>query len=241
MLKMLKRIAAGLLAAMLVVGILYHPAEVDAATKKLKTPGNCHFVKWNNKSFTSCRIAWNKVSGANIYGVSVTWTDGSHEIYTETSKTYCDIKGLKNNHVYQAKVIAGYYNSKVGRITRISGWSNIAFITPSPTSCSVSIADQKNNFIKFKWNAIYGSDGYNIFLTTNPTGTWVWNQSTATKATANTAVIKKYRGSKLKKYQNYYYRIVTRRKRNGVFCTVPMPSSSYYLNAFYIYTTYYKK
>ena len=31
----------------------------------------------------------------------------------------------------------------------------------------------------------------------------------------------------LKKFTNYYVRIVTRRKRNGVFCTVPVPDGYY--------------
>lgn len=225
--RLLKRIAAGLLAVMFAAGILWCPANVDAATKKLKTPGNMHFVRWNNTSFTSCRLAWNRVSGANVYGISVTWTDGSHEIVDVTDKTYYDIKGLKNNHVYQAKVIAGYYNSKVDDFTRKSGWSNVAFITPSPTNCSGWVPNGKKPEFKLKWNTVYGSNGYNVFLTTNPSGTWVWNQSTSAKATANTALVKKYRGSKLKLYQNYYVRIVTRRKRNGVFCTVPVPGKTY--------------
>ena len=48
------------------------------------------------------------------------------------------------------------------------------------------------------------------------------------------AAITKYRGSKLKKNTRYYVRIVTRRKRNGVFCTVPMPASNTYIGSFII-------
>ena len=44
-----------------------------------------------------------------------------------------------------------------------------------------------------------------------------------------------YKGGKLKTYTNYYFRLVTRRKRNGVFCTVPMPSSTYYSGYFWFY------
>ena len=39
-------------------------------------------------------------------------------------------------------------------------------------------------------------------------------------------------GSKLKKGKTYYVRIVTRRKRNGVFCTVPMPAANTYIGTF---------
>jgi hypothetical protein len=95
-----------------------------------------------------------------------------------------------------------------------------------------------SNNVKFKWNIIYGSNGYNIFMTTNPSGKWYWNLSTNTLATATSGIVKKYRGSSLKKYQNYYVRVITRRKRFGVFCTVPEPYKSYYQYKFYIYTTY---
>ena len=116
-------------------------------------------------------------------------------------------------------------------------WSNIAFITPSPSSISGSLVSSTASSPKerLRWNVIYGSDGYNVFLTTNPRSSWRWNQSTAAKATANTAVISKYAGGKLKTYTNYYFRLVTRRKRNGVFCTVPMPSSTYYSGYFWFY------
>jgi hypothetical protein len=84
------------------------------------------------------------------------------------------------------------------------------------------------------WNIIYGCNGYNVFITTNPNGKWYWNQSTSEKATATSAVIDKCGGAKLKKNTRYYVRIVTRRKRNGVFCTVPMPANNTYVGSFII-------
>ena len=84
------------------------------------------------------------------------------------------------------------------------------------------------------WNIIYGCNGYNVFITTNPNGKWYWNQSTSEKATATSASIDKCGGAKLKKNTRYYVRIVTRRKRNGVFCTVPMPANNTYVGSFII-------
>ena len=54
------------------------------------------------------------------------------------------------------------------------------------------------------------------------------------KATATSASIVKCGGAKLKKNTRYYVRIVTRRKRNGVFCTVPMPANNTYIDSFII-------
>ena len=55
---------------------------------------------------------------------------------------------------------------------------------------------------------------------------------TVTEDRSTSATITKYRGSKLKKGKTYYVRIVTRRKRNGVFCTVPMPAANTYIGTF---------
>lgn len=243
MLKSLKRIASGLLVAAMLAGVLLaaRPAATQAAIYYGPKPGNCRFDRWNSSNFKSCRVRWNRLSDADGYEVLVTWTDGSSDrrYYTVTSgsKTYLDISGLNNAHVYQAKV-RGLW--QVGsEWYYYTPWSNLTYITPSPSSSSGSLVSSSSMNVKLKWNTIYGCNGYNLFLTTNPSGKWYWNQSTAVKASATSATIKKFRGSKLKYYTNYYYRIVTRRKRNGVFCTVPMPSSSYYTNGFYLYKRYY--
>lgn len=229
----LKRLGALVLAAILIAGML--PAmQTRAASPALAKPGNCRFVRWREKDdFDDCYIAWNKVAGASGYQTFHSWTDGSHGRWkTWNNKTTTALfKDVEDEHVTQVKVRAFRTTSK-GR--QYGPWSNIAFITPSPedyTKKNVS-SGSKNLQEKITWEIIYGSSGYNVFLTTNPKGKWYWNQSTPTKATAHSAVIKTYRGSGLKKYTNYYFRIVTRRKRNGVFCTVPMPAADYYTGSF---------
>lgn len=231
---LLTRLAAAALAAILVAGTF----SVTSAEAALKAPGNCRFVQWVGTNFTSCDIYWNQVSGAKGYQVMWGWTDLSHAAFSNYGAgTYgVRLSNLPVNHVSLVKVRAFTYNSKGARV--YGPWSNYEYITPSPISVSGSIVSSKavkNPQERLKWNIVYGSDGYNLFLTTNPYGTWVWNQSTAAKATATTAVVKKYRGANLKTYTNYYFRLVTRRRRNGVFCTVPMPSSSYSTGRFYFY------
>jgi len=204
---------------------------VQAALKK---PGNCHFVKWNNKKYTSCQIAWKKVAGADGYQTLLSWTDGSHAsskiLKANVLSQNCAVAA---NHVSQLKVRA-FVNTAGGRV--YGPWSNVEYITPSPAATfrfkNVSTASQLK--AKISWNIIYGCNGYNVFVTTNPNGTWYWNQSTSVKANATSATITKYRGSKLKKNTTYYVRIVTRRKRNGVFCTVPMPAKNTYIGSFTI-------
>ena len=233
MLKSLKRLAATLLIAVFIVGSL----SLTSAEAAMRKPGNARFVKWNDTAFSSCEIHWNTVSGANAYQIRCTWTDGSHNIGTTLYGSYygATVYGLNYKHVYQFQVRALKVNSS-HRVLQVSPWSNIVFITPWPKNVSARLSGSNN--VKFNWNIIYGSNGYNIFMTTNPSGKWYWNLSTSMNATATSATVKKYRGNKLKKYQNYYARIITRRKRNGVFCTVPEPSKSYWQYRFYIYTKY---
>lgn len=129
--------------------------------------------------------------------------------------------------------VRAFANLSTGKA--FSQWSNIAFITPSPTTLKYkNNGTGSNPKLNISWDIIYGCDGYNVFLTTNPNGTWVWNQSTAANATATSAVVTKYRGQKLKKGTRYYVRIVTRRKRNGVFCTVPLPANNTNIGSFVV-------
>ena len=214
MLKSIKRLACALLIAVFIVGSV----SATSAEAALSRPGSLRFVQWNNTAFSSATIAWKSVPGAAAYQVRCVWTDGSHNV------------GGYNVRAVQA-------NSR-GQITGYSPWSNTVIITPWPKNVSAKLTSSKGTNVKFNWNIIYGSSGYNIFMTTNPYGKWYWNLSTATKATATSGTVKSFRGSKLKKYQNYYVRVITRRKRFGVFCTVPEPYKSYYQYKFYIYTTY---
>ncbi|MBE5998490.1 MAG: hypothetical protein E7237_02550, partial [Sarcina sp.] len=199
----------------------------------LKKPGNCHFVKWNNEKYNSCRIAWNKVDGATGYQSILSWTDGSHaSTKILKSNVLSQDCSVTVNHVSQFKVRA-FADTAAGRV--YSPWSNLEYITPSPTKLTCKNASTASELKeKISWNIIYGCNGYNVFLTTNPNGTWYWNQSTSVLATSLDATITKYRGSKLKKNTRYYVRIVTRRKRNGVFCTVPMPRNNTNIGSFII-------
>lgn len=202
-------------------------------TVLLPKPGNCRFVKWNNSKYSSCNIAWNKVNGAKGYQTLLSWTNGSHAttriVGPNVLNQNCTVAV---NHVSQFKVRA-YYDTKTGR--KYGAWSNVSYITPSPTKLQKDIWEYVNPpQVEISWNIIYGCNGYNVFLTTNPNGTWYWNQSTYQAADETNAYITQYRGAKLKKHTRYYVRIVTRRKRNGVFCTVPMPTKSTNIGSFVI-------
>lgn len=177
-------------------------------------------------------MASSGAAGATGYQTLLTWTDGSHAVTKnlrpDVLQQSCDVAV---NHVSQFKVRA-FTDTAVGR--KYSAWSNLEYITPSPSKLTVKKETSSSGTRKAKisWNIIYGCNGCNVFVTTNPNGTWYWNQSTDISAKSTGAVISSYRGSKLKKGTTYYVRIVTRRKRNGVFCTAPMPAQNTYVGTF---------
>ena len=64
MFKTLKRLASALLIATLISAAVFAtPAEAAG----LATPRNCHFIRWLDHGFTSFRVGWNLVKGANKY------------------------------------------------------------------------------------------------------------------------------------------------------------------------------
>ena len=228
-----KRLAAAFLVAVLTLA----PITITPAEAALAAPRNCRFVRWTDTSFTKCLIMWDKVSGADGYQTLWCWTNGSHAVYENhgPSVTGEQAYNMPKNHVSQMRVRAFKRTSSGKR--QFSPWSNIAFITPSPTSFSGKLVSANASNLKYglKWNMIYGSSGYNLFLSTNPYGTWYWNQSTNRKAESTSVTVKIFKRKPLKLYTYYYFRVVTRRTLNGVFCTVPMPSSSFYNGYFRFY------
>lgn len=236
--KAISRFLAALLLSVTILTV-FAPSRAEAAVGK---PVNLKFYQWANTQYTRCSFTFQEWYYVDGYQTRLTWTDGSHAQYLSwdvynNSNLYNEVYlggtiNVTYNHVQVLHIRAYNYDSNGRKV--YSAWSNATFITPWPrgTTMSSSVPNKKKPEIRLKWKPVYGSNGYNVFLTTNPYGTWTWNQSTAVRATATSALIKSYRGSKLKTNQNYYVRVITRRKYNGVFCTVPAPSSSYFAYRF---------
>ncbi len=232
----LKRITAVLVLAALLITCL-PPVPTEAA---VAAPQNARFLKWDKNDFTAFSIKFTIPQAIDGAQLRVTLTNGHVELLSRNFDEYC-VRGetwkhsfwnFANNHIYVVHARVYRYNSYGNAV--YSAWSNPVFITPWPIKVGSSTPNKKQPYVKLKWNTIYGSSGYNVFVTTNPYGKWYWNQSTATKATATTATIKRFRGKKLKKGQKYYIKIITRRRYKGVFCTVPAPYSSYNNYRFYL-------
>ena len=223
MLKSLKRLASALLIAVLISTTAFvMPAEAAG----LAAPRNFHFIRWMNSEFTSCRVGWSLVQGANLYEVEIAFQNGSNKRYLQSSKSYMTITGMNSSQVYRARVYALKVSSS-GSVLRYGNFSNTAYIVPSPHSFSMYMPDRTKAKEKISWNRINGSNGYNVFMTLNIRGKWYIHKQTST-ATATSVLLDKYRGSKLKKYVNYYVRVVSRSRQGGRYATVPLPTNFYY-------------
>ena len=228
--KRIQQFAASLLIVLLIVGA-FAVTDAEAALKK---PGNCRFTRWNNKNYTACRISWDKVSGADYYEIGWSRMDGSHyrHRYQYGKYNVLDMTGLPNDRIIKVQVRAIDTNSK-GKIKAYGAWSNTAYITPLPRKLTISL--KSSGKVKLKWTQIHSARGYQVYMTTKPTGKWYLVKTTAKKSSANSVTISKYRGSKLKKNTSYYVRIVPRLKSGGKYQNIYVPKG-YYQGGFHMKT-----
>lgn len=243
MLKSLKRLAAAFLIAVFIIGSL-SVTNAEAAT--LKAPKNFRFSSWGIQyvkeggkrvkacAFDEFKLKWDKVSGANAYEVKCTWTDGSHKIggILYGKHKGANISGINPTHVYKCQVRALKVSSSK-KVKSYGKWSSPIFVSPWPRTVKGSLSGGKN--VKLNWNTIYGCNGYTVYLSTNPSKKWYQNLVTAHKCSATTAKIKKFRGSSLEKYQNYYVRVISTRKYDGKYRTAPAPFNGYWSYRFYLF------
>ena len=223
MLKALKRLASALLiAALISTSAFVMPTEAAG----LAAPRNFRFIRWMNSEFTSCRIGWDLVQGANLYEVEIAFQNGSNKRYLQSTKSYMTITGLNSSQVYRARVYALKMSSS-GSLLKYGNFSNTAYICPSPHSFSMYMPDRTKLRARINWNRITGTNGYNVFMTLNTSGKWYIHKQTST-ASANSVLLDKYRGAKLKKYVNYYVKVVSRSLQGGRYATVPLPTKYYY-------------
>lgn len=223
MLKTLKRLASAfLIAALISTTAFVTPTEAAG----LAAPKNFRFIRWMNSEFTSCRIGWNLVQGANLYEVEIAFQNGSNKRYLQSDRSYMTITGMNHSQVYRARVYALKMSSS-GSVLRYSNFSNTAYLCPSPHSFSMTMPDRTKLKARIKWNRINGTNGYNVYMTLNTSGKWYIHKQTST-ASATSVLLDKYRGAKLKKYVNYYVKVVSRSIQGGRYASVPLPTHFYY-------------
>ena len=221
--KTIRRLAACFLIAVLLAGTF----TVTSAQAALKKPANCRFTRWNNNSYTACRISWDKVSGADYYEIGWSYLDGNkyQHRYQYGRYNVLDMKGLSNTHIYKVQVRAIDTDGK-GNVKAYGSWSNTAYITPLPRSIKSTLKSSGSK-VKISWSKIHSAHGYEVYMTTKPTGKWYKVKTSGSKSGSTSVKISKFRGSKLKKNTRYYVRIVPRVKVSKKYQTVYVKSGFY--------------
>ena len=201
--KIVKRILAAMLAAVIVSG-MFAPLATEAATQKIT--GGLHFYQWT--STTSCDLY---VKAQNItafeyrvYHNSLKFkSEGTSLVYTDgSSKQICSISGL----TYRACNFVSIRAKKNGVWT---AWSPKYPIVPRIDSVSGSITKQPNT-ITLTWKKITGVNYYEVYISTTGTGNWVkLGSPKGTRITFNKA------GGRSLKYNKYYYVKIVACKKFG--------------------------
>jgi len=225
--KIVKRILAAMLAAVIVSG-MFAPIATEAATQKIA--GGLHFLQWT--SSTSCELY---VRGQNVssfeyrvYHNSLKLkTSGTSKAYGNTYMNVCKINGL----TYRACNFVSVRAKKNGSWT---AWSPKYPIVPYIDSFYHTVSKQPNT-MTLSWKKITGVNYYEVYLSTTGTGNWV--KIGTPKGTSIT--FNKAGGRSLKLYKNYYVKIVACKKYGkNQMQRSSGNSTKNYNGGFYIYKIY---
>lgn len=231
--KLRRLTAAFLIAASLVLCMSYTSAEAAPAK-----PKNVLFKQWDSSDFTAFTIHFKAQQWFDGAQFKLTETNGrvqylsSHfdEYFTKGMLWTHHFWGFSGNRIYFVYARVYRYNSKGKRV--YSAWSRPVITMPSPpkNSVKVSVPDRRKPYIKLNWSKIYGAQGYDVYMTTKPSGKWYY-----CKSSSSTSIkIKKFRGKNLQTKKTYYVRVVPRRKRGGKNVHVTPLSSSFWNCRFYL-------
>lgn len=220
--KIMKRVLATLLAAIIVAGV-FAPAATEAATKPTVS-----FYGWAKEDQTSCYLKV-KNGGSDGYYYRI-YVNG--KLYKSNGKSVladrsiCRVYGIPKKTIVTISV----------RGVKQSTWSSRIVVAPvmmENTHFKISFPANSKK-VKFSWSKITGATDYAIYMSTSPSKGWTKVGST----TGTSMTISKFNGKAFTNYTNYYYKIVCRKKVGGKYYGSKVPSASWYAGYFYFRVIY---
>ncbi|MCI8327583.1 MAG: hypothetical protein HFI37_07385 [Lachnospiraceae bacterium] len=208
----------------------------DTAEKSIKTKLAITTLKAASSNYTSIKLTWKKVAGANNY-----------ELYRSTSKggkysklavisdgstvKYTDSK-LKTGQTYYYKLRACYIS---GKQKTYSVYSNIDSAKVVPAAPKISAVSSSNyHTLKIKWSKVSGANGYVVYRSTSEKGTYKKIATIKNAKTLNDTDTKLDTGKKYY-YKIRAYRIVGKNKVYGLYSEIkagkPVPAKAKGLKA----------
>lgn len=199
-------------------GIIYGAfSQPEVQKSMLNSPKN---VKIQNNSYSSLKITWNKVKGAQGYSLYRS-TDGG-ETYARLDTVGSDRNSYINIGLETGKKY--YY-----RIAAVSGSEK----EPGLMSQSVGAAPELGratfnvgkitryfNSIDLRWNSVKGATGYEILRSTSYNGTYTVRKTITSGSTLS------WKDTGLVSSKNYYYKVRAVRSQDGR--KITGDSSGYY-------------
>ena len=154
-----------------------------------------------SSGYTSIRVSWPAISGANGYQVfRATSASGTYFYIGATTGTAYNNGGLVTGKSYYYKVRAYHLEGT----TKVYGsYSAYKGAQPLPGTPVISAASSGYNSIKVYWPAVAGASGYNIYRATSATGTYSYIGSSSGTSFNSTGLIT---GSE------YHYKVKAYRK-----------------------------
>lgn len=158
-------------------------------------------VKAASASYSSIKVSWGAVSGANGYQLyRATSANGSYSLIKTISSTLYTNTGLTTGKKYYYKVRA---YRKVGSTNVYGGYSSVASAAPAlGVANNVKAVRKSSSSIMVSWGAVGGRTKYEVWRSTSANGKY-----TCIKTTTSTS----YTNTGLKKGTTYYYKIVAYR------------------------------
>ncbi|WHY94817.1 InlB B-repeat-containing protein [Neobacillus cucumis] len=160
-------------------------------------------AKAASAGYNKVKISWKPVSGANGYLVyratSKTGTYSTIKTSTSSSTVSYTNTSLTSGKTYYYKVRA--YRVVSGN--KVYGtYSNIASAKPILAApIKISLAKASSTAIKVSWSKVSEASGYEIYRSTNKTGTYARIKTITSASTTS------YKNSSLTKRKTYYYKV----------------------------------
>lgn len=158
----MKRVFKALCTVWILMACLLLPmGSAEAAS----APAAVESVEVTNTTNRTVSLKWSKVSGARGYYIYSVSASGKLTQAAVTSKTKCDITGLKKKRTYQFQVFA--YIKSSGKVIKSAAGSPIIKVTTGNVQPGAvnnfRVASRINLKCNLKWDAADNADGYIIY------------------------------------------------------------------------------
>ena len=234
--KLMKRVVTLMLTAFLVAGV-FAPVQTEAASLSV---AGIKFYSWSGAG--ECFMV---TKAQNIY-------EFQYQIFNNAG-TYVK---TKKSLVYHLNSDPGKYDiCLVEELPKLScsfvrvrarstpggwcAWSQKRLIVPLlGVAGKVNATKAGDRKAKISWSPVTGAYDYLVYMSTTGTGGWKKVATVKGNAKSRSVVISSFNGKRLALNQQYYYKVITRRKMAGQYYSSNGNTSKFYVNWFKFYLTY---